>query len=94
MRKIIRIRNEFLLKFVSMATLDKAFADFLKSLREQQSYAVLAQQLGISESTLYRLINRQQSATLRGVENILQKLNLAPADIFGEETFRKRDRRG
>lgn len=77
-----------------MASLDKAFADFLKNLRGQRSYAALARELSISESTLYRLINREQSATLRGVENILQRLKLAPADIFGEEIHRKRERRG
>lgn len=77
-----------------MASLDKAFADFLKSHRGNQSYAVLARTLGISESTLYRLINREQSATLRGVEAILQRLQMSPADVFGEETFRKRERRG
>lgn len=77
-----------------MATLDKAFANFLKAQRGDQSYASLAKTLGISESTLYRLINREQSATLRGVEAILQRLHLSPAEAFGEETFRKRNRRG
>ncbi len=77
-----------------MSSLDKAFADYLKGLRGEQSYASLALKLGISESTLYRLINKEQSATLRGLENILQRLNIAPADVFGEETFRKRERRG
>ncbi len=77
-----------------MATLDKAFADFLKQRRGDQSYASLARTLGISESTLYRLINREQSATLRGVEAMLQRLHLSPADVFREEIHRKRDRRG
>ena len=77
-----------------MSSLDKAFADYLKSMRGEQSYASLARKLGISESSLYRLINEEQSVTLRGLDNILQRLNLAPADVFGEETFRKRERRG
>jgi len=77
-----------------VASLDKSFADFLKALRDDQSYASLARKLGISESTLYRLTNGEQSATLRAVENILQQLNLSPADIFGEEIHRKRERRG
>jgi transcriptional regulator with XRE-family HTH domain len=77
-----------------MSSLDKAFADFLKTLRDEQSYASLARKLGISESTLYRLTNGEQSPTLRAVESILQRLNLSPADIFGEEIHRKRDRRG
>jgi transcriptional regulator with XRE-family HTH domain len=77
-----------------MPSLDKAFSRFLKTLRGEQSYASLAKRLGVSESTLYRLINGDQSATLRGVENILRRLKLAPADVFREETYRKRGRRG
>jgi hypothetical protein len=77
-----------------MPSLDKAFSNFLKTLRGDQSYAKLAKELGIAESTLYRLINGSQSATLRGVESVLQKLALSPADVFGEETHRKRGRRG
>ena len=77
-----------------MPSLDKAFSKFLKTLRGDRSYAQLAKELGIAESTLYRLINGEQSATLRGVENVLQKLRLSPADIFGEAIHRKRGRRG
>jgi transcriptional regulator with XRE-family HTH domain len=77
-----------------MPSLDKAFSRFLKVQRDAQSYASLAGKLGISESTLYRLINGQQSATLRGIENILQRLNLSLSDVFGEEIHRKRNRRG
>jgi len=77
-----------------MPSLDKAFSNFLKLHRGSRSYASLAKELGIAESTLYRLTNGTQSATLRGVENVLQKLALSPADIFGEETQRKRGRRG
>jgi transcriptional regulator with XRE-family HTH domain len=51
-----------------MASLDKAFSSFLKGLRQGQSYARLAEKLGIAESTLYRLINGEQSATLRGLK--------------------------
>ncbi len=77
-----------------MPSLDKAFSKFLKTLRGDRSYAQLAKELGIAESTLYRLINGDQSATLRGVENVLQKLGLSPADVFGEAIHRKRGRRG
>ncbi|MFA6271397.1 MAG: helix-turn-helix transcriptional regulator [Candidatus Paceibacterota bacterium] len=77
-----------------MPSLDKAFSKFLKTLRGDRSYAQLAKELGIAESTLYRLINGEQSATLRGVENVLQKLGLSPADVFGEAIHRKRGRRG
>lgn len=77
-----------------MPSLDKAFSDFLKTLRGKRSYASLAGELGIAESTLYRLINGHQSATLRGVEQVMQRLAVSPADVFGDEVHRKRGRRG
>lgn len=77
-----------------MPSLDKAFSDFLKTLRGKRSYASLAGELGIAESTLYRLINGNQSATLRGVEQIMQRLSMSPAEVFGDEVHRKRGRRG
>lgn len=73
--------------------LDKALSDFLKEQRGDQSYASLAVKLGVSESTIYRLINGEQSATLRGLENILKKLEVSLADIFVNELYRKRSRR-
>jgi transcriptional regulator with XRE-family HTH domain len=77
-----------------MPSLDKAFSDFLKALRGEQSYASLARKLGIAESTLYRLTNRQQSVTLRKIEKILRSQNLSLFDVFGEEISKKRGRRG
>ena len=77
-----------------MPSLDKAFSDFLKALRGEQSYASLASKLGIAESTLHRLTNRQQSATLRKIEKILCSQNLSLVDVFGEEVSKKRGRRG
>jgi len=76
-----------------MPSLDKAFSDFLKALRGAQSYASLASKLGIAESTLYRLTNRQQSATLGKIEKILRSQNLSLAEAFGEEVSKKRGRR-
>lgn len=73
-----------------MRSLDKAFSGFLKTLRGKQSYSSLARKLGIAESTLYRLIKGKQSATVRSVEKILKRLNLAPVDVFREEVYRKR----
>lgn len=69
-------------------------AGFLKTLHGDTSYATLSKSLGIAASTLYRLLHGEQSATLRGVENVLQKLGLSPADVFGEAIHRKRGRRG
>jgi len=77
-----------------MPSLDKEFSEFLKTLRGRRSYASLAKDLGIAESTLYRLINGSQSATLRGVEQVMRKLSVSPAEVFGDEIYRKRGRRG
>jgi AraC-like DNA-binding protein len=77
-----------------MPSLDKAFSDFLKALRGEQSYGSLARKLGIAESTLYRLTNRQLSATLGKIEKILRSQDLSLADVFGEEVSKKRGRRG
>lgn len=76
-----------------MPSLDKAFSEFLKALRGKQSYASLASKLGIAESTLYRLTNRQQSATLRKIEKILRSQNLSLEEVFGNEISKKRGRR-
>ena len=54
----------------------------------------MARELGIAESTLYRLVNGQQSATLEKVEFILQQLGTSPAEVFGKEINRRRQRRG
>lgn len=77
-----------------MPGLDKAFSDYLKTLRGKRSYASLAKDLGIAESTLYRLINGNQSATLRGIEQMMQRLGVSPVEVFGDELQRKRGRRG
>jgi len=77
-----------------MSSLDRTFSKFLKVQRGTQTYASFAAKLAVSESTLYRLINGQQSATLRGIENILRRLNMSVSDVFGEEIHRKRGRRG
>ncbi len=74
-----------------MPNLDQAFSDFLKALRGKRTYASLADELGIAESTLYRLINGQQSATLRAVEAIMERLELSITDVFGKD-FRRRAR--
>lgn len=77
-----------------MKTLDQSLSEFLKIQKGDGSYASLAEKIGIAESTVYRLIAREQSATLARVEQILRALGKSPQEIFGEETSRKRTRRG
>jgi transcriptional regulator with XRE-family HTH domain len=47
--------------------------------------AAFAKRLGVSISTLYRLEHAEQSATLRCVEQILNRLHCALDDIFLDE---------
>lgn len=77
-----------------MPSLDKAFSSFLKAQKRDQSDASLAVNLGIAESSLYRLINGDQSATLRCVDHLLSRLGMSAARAFGDEIHRKRSSRG
>jgi transcriptional regulator with XRE-family HTH domain len=63
--------------------LDKRLAAFLTARRGQNSFKDFAKKLGISPSTLFRLVNGQQSATLAKVEQIMRRLNCSWQDIFG-----------
>lgn len=77
-----------------MPSLDKAFSNFLKSVRGKRTYADLADELGIAESTLFRLIHLHQSPTLRGVDRILRKLKVTPSEVFDDESYRNKSLRG
>ena len=57
---------------------------FLRRKRGQATYAQFARKLGISASTLYRLENGEQSATLKRVEQIMARLGCSLDEIFGE----------
>ncbi|HRJ72701.1 MAG TPA: helix-turn-helix transcriptional regulator [Terrimicrobiaceae bacterium] len=70
--------------------LDKKLADFLRKERGDLSYAAFARKLGLSKTTTYNLENLWRSPSLQTVEDICRKLRVSPADIFGEDTFRKR----
>ena len=76
-----------------MKTLDQALSSFLKTQKGGGSYAALAEKIGIAESTVYRLITGEQSATLSRLEQIMRALGKSPQEVFGEETVRKRTRR-
>ena len=91
---ILRIRKTFLATLASVKSLDQALSQFLKIQRGDGSYAALAEKIGISESTAYRLIAGEQSATLTRVEQIMRALGKSPQEVFGEETARRRTRRG
>jgi DNA-binding XRE family transcriptional regulator len=64
--------------------LDKTLAAFLRKQRGQTPYAVFAKKLGITPSSLFRLENGEQSATLRTVQQISERLGVSIGDIFGQ----------
>ncbi len=72
-----------------MASLEVAIAEYLSALRGERSYKALADELGIAESTVNRLIEGDQSATLQKIEEILRKKGLSLTDVFGEVVNRK-----
>jgi len=65
-------------------SLDKQFGRFLRQRRGGESYAVFARRLGVSASTLFRLETGEQSATLRKIGDILERLKARMRDVFPE----------
>ena len=63
--------------------LDKTLAVFLRKQRGETPYAAFAKKLGITPSSLFRLENGEQSATLRTVQQICERLGVTNHDIFG-----------
>lgn len=47
-------------------------------------YAAFAKKLGITQSSLFRLENCQQSATLKTLQQICDRLNCKLTDVFSE----------
>ena len=74
-----------------MPSLDTAFSNFLKGIRGTRTYADLADELGIAESTLFRIIHLHQSPTLRGVDRMLRRLKVVPSEVFDDDHYRKED---
>lgn len=62
--------------------LDEKLAQFLRQRRGVTTYTAFARKLGISASTLHRLENCQQSATLERVSQIMIRLKCDASDIF------------
>jgi transcriptional regulator with XRE-family HTH domain len=62
--------------------LEERMAQFLKERRGAQTYAAFAKKLGLPPSTLFRLEQRQQSPTLRLLEQILERLKCSYQDVF------------
>lgn len=63
-------------------TLDQKLARFLRVQRGDLTYSQFARKVGLRESTLHRIENGQQSATLRAVQLILKGLKCSYSDVF------------
>jgi DNA-binding XRE family transcriptional regulator len=62
--------------------LEKQLAAFLKAQRQNETYAAFARKLGLPPSTLFRLENCQQSASLKLVHQIASRLKASWSEIF------------
>ena len=66
-------------------SLEKQLASFLRKRRGDQTFAQFSRKLGLSESTLHRIENGQQSVTLSRLQQILDRLKCSLWDVFGEK---------
>ena len=62
--------------------LDKQLATFLRRARGEQTFAEFSRKTGLPPSTLHRLENGEQSATLTRVHQLLTRLKCSPQDVF------------
>jgi len=65
-------------------TLDQKLARFLRLQRGTMTFAQFSRKLGVSGSTLHRIENGQQSATLERLQQFLRALRCDYEDVFGD----------
>ncbi len=75
-------------------SLDQKLARFVRLQRGTQTFSQFARKLGLGESTLHRIENGQQSATLRSVQQILKALRCDYQDVFGDPASQLRAAEG
>ena len=63
-------------------SLDEQFGQFLREQRGDMTYAQFARKLGVAQSTIHRLEQGEQSATLKRIEQILKKLKCDVSEVF------------
>ncbi len=63
-------------------------ARYLRQRRGERTFASFAAELGFTPSMLHRYENTQQSISLRGLWQIMQRLRCSLADIFPEDCLR------
>ncbi|MEY2484202.1 MAG: hypothetical protein QOK24_2730 [Verrucomicrobiota bacterium] len=64
------------------STLDRQFGKFLRRARGDQTYAAFSRKTGLPPSTLFRLEQAQQSATLGRIALVMKRLKVRLKDIF------------
>lgn len=84
-QKIFRKRNRLSASIACVHDgLERQLSAFLRKKRGDSTYAKFARKLGITPSTLHRLENSQQSATLRILQQIMSRLKSDLSDLFPE----------
>jgi hypothetical protein len=65
--------------------LDKKLSKFLKRTRGEMSFAQFSKITGLTQSTLFRLEQCDQTITLRRLEPVLRKLKVSLFEVFVEK---------
>ncbi len=66
-------------------SLDKQFVAFLHKKRGEMSQVAFAKKLGISRASLYRLLQGDESITLKRLDSILKRLRCPTSEVFLDE---------
>ena len=64
--------------------LDKKLAKFICEQRGEMTFAQFSKKVGLPPSTIFRIENCEQSATLGRLQQIMTKLKCTLADVFGD----------
>jgi transcriptional regulator with XRE-family HTH domain len=64
--------------------LRKQLGSFLRKARGESTFAQFEKRMGISSSTLHRIELGDQNVTLDTLEQIMERLKVSMAEIFGE----------
>jgi transcriptional regulator with XRE-family HTH domain len=62
--------------------LEQQLAEFLRKKRGKLTYQQFSRKLGLTQSSLFRLENGQQSITLRRLQQIMARMKCSLSDIF------------
>ena len=66
------------------SALDKKLAKFIREQRGEMTFAQFSKKIGLPPSTIFRIENCQQSATLGRLQQIMTKLKCTLGDMFDD----------